>query len=348
MEKLPFDKIIEVNGNKLTKKYIQSLSYEERENLVEPVYELFRRHGLSYPDDDNKIKKSYNRLCAFEPDISKTAIFNNSSLATDVCKHFCNSFYNSTERGKKTIIDVFNNDDLLKRVIRNRFGMDWYYVDGKGPGVNEAFNFSPKMLIQGMRSMRMVPAISMFKPSIAKFVCMKYSEPGDVVGDYSAGFGGRLLGAVSSGRRYIGTDPLTAPELQEMIDFFNVSDFAKVIHSGSEEYEGEENSVDLYWSSPPYYDQEIYSEDASQAYNNGEDYFYNYYWENTLNNVKKMLKPKKWFGLNVKNYPVMLDMAISVFGDYEEKVTLQTVRSHLNKSAGTYKEEYLYMFRNDK
>jgi hypothetical protein len=61
-----------------------------------------------------------------------------------------------------------------------------------------------------------------------------------------------------------------------------------------------------------------------------------------------MLKPGKWFGLNIKNNEMMLNMAINIFGDIVEKIELRTVRSHLNKTAGIEKAEYIYMFRNVK
>jgi hypothetical protein len=123
-----------------------------------------------------------------------------------------------------------------------------------------------------------------------------------------------------------------------------------LIKSGSENYVGEENSIDLYWSSPPYYNQEVYSDDDSQAYNNGEDYFYNVYWEKTLENIKFMLKPDKWFGLNIKNYPRMLEMAKLKFGEPIEFVELRTQKSHLNKKTSGINEkfEYIYMFKNIK
>lgn len=347
MEKLKHSDIIKIDNNLLTKKYIESLSYEERESIVEPIFSLFREIGLLYPDDSSNLNKSYKSLCSYEPDLTKDEVFNNSSLATDICKYFCGSFYQSKSIKGRTIEEIFNNDNLLKKLIRNRLGMDWYHDDKRGPGVNEAFNFSSRMLIQGMRSMMLVAQISIFKPSIAKYICMKYSEPGDFVGDYSAGFGGRMLGAASCGRRYVGTDPLTIPELEKMAEYFNLTGI-ELISSGSEEYCGAENSIDLYWSSPPYYDQEVYSDNKTQAYNNGEDYFYNVYWKKTLENVKYMLKPGKWFGLNVVNYPRMVDMACDVFGDVVEKVALRTVRSHLAKKAGAEKSEYIYMFKNIK
>lgn len=347
MEKLKFDQRLVIDGQELSKKYIQSLSKQERLDIVDPIFQLLRHSGFIYPDNNLKLNKSYQRIKDYEPNLNESNVYNNSSIGTDICKYFCKSFYSATDSKKITMLDVFNDDSKLKRLIKNRLGLDWLDADERGPGVNESFNLSFKMIIQGMRSMRLVSSISMFKPEIAKYVCMKYSNEGELVGDYSAGFGGRLLGAMSCGRRYVGTDPLTTNELESMARFFKFkhSNY-KLINTGSEHFKGEENSVDLYWSSPPYYDLEYYSDDPSQAYVNGKDYFYDIYWRNTLDNIKYMLKPNKWFGLNVKEGYPMLPMAIEQFGPVEEKISLRTVRSHLTKSAGTTKLEYIYMFKN--
>lgn len=337
-----FDHLLEINGNVLTADYLRSISNDEKNALVDPIFYKFRENDLVFPSySEDVLKAEYQKLYNEQPDLTKNEIYNNNSLATNICKAFCHSYYNSTERGSKTIIDIWNDDKLLKEVIRNRLVLTWKSK------TNESFNISTKMIIQGMRSMRIVPATTMFKPSIAKFICLKYSETGDLVGDYSCGFGGRLLGAISCGRRYIGTDPLTVPELEKMVDFYKFKD-CELIKQGSEDYCGIENSVDLYWSSPPYFDQEYYSIDTSQAYNKGEDYFYNVYWKKTLNNVKYMLKPGKWFGLNVKNYPRMFDMASEIFGEVKDIVYLRTGRSHLTKAAGNIKMEGVFMFKNDK
>lgn len=343
-----FDQILEVNGQKLTKKYIESLSKDERIALINPIFDALRKIGWIYPDDDKKVIKSWKKLQEYQPKLDSADQFNNSSLATDICKFFCHTFYLATENDKLNMLDHFNNDETLKRIIANRLGLDWLDADERGLGVNEAFNLSFKMIaIQGQRSMRLVNATSIFKPSIAKFMYLKYSNQGDVVFDYSVGFGGRMLGAASCNRQYIGVDPLTTQEARVMADTLQLKNI-QLINSGSEHVKLAENSVDFSFSSPPYFDQEYYSSDKTQAYNNGEDYFYNVYWANTLDNVKYMLKPGKWFGLNVKNYPKMLQMAVDRYGEPVEKVVLNTVRSHLNKSAGILKEEYIYMFKNIK
>jgi DNA modification methylase len=338
-----YQKIAVVNGKEITAKYVKTLDYDEREALVEPLFQHFRAQGWLYPDDHAKVKSEYKKLCELKMDLSTNELFNNSSLATNICKYYCHKFYDATEVKYKTMKEVFNNDDDLRYLIRNRLGFDWWDKEDN----DETFNICFRMLVQGMRSSRLVPSISVFKPNIAKYLYMKYSQDGDTVFDYSAGWGGRMLGAASCGRKYIGVDPWTTDELEAMKSELSLENIT-LINDGSEHVRLEENSVDFSFSSPPYYSQEVYSSDERQAYNKGEDYFYNVYWKNTLENVKHMLKPGKWFGLNVKNYPKMVEMAEEVFGPVVEEVYLRTVRSHLNKTAGITKHESVYMFKNEK
>lgn len=339
-----YEKLAVVNGQQITTKYVKTLDYDERMALVEPLFEHFRSQGWMYPDNDSKLKASYQKLCSFKPDLNSNEVFNNSSLATDICKYFCHKFYDATERNKATMKEVFNDDEKLRYLIKNRLGFDWWDKEDN----DETFNICFRMLIQGMRSSRLVPSISIFKPAIAKYMYMKYSMPGDTVYDYSCGWGGRLLGAASCGRKYIGVDPWTTDELQKIINYLDLKDIT--IHNEcSENYRGEENSIDFSFSSPPYYDQEVYSKDDKQAYNKGEEHFYEVYWKGTLDNIKYMLKPGKYFGLNItNNYPKMLSMAEEVFGKVQEEVKMRTIKSHLNKTSGIQKHEPIFIFKNDK
>jgi len=355
-----FSDIIEVNGTKITKKYIESLSYEEREKLIDPIFNEFRKTQFLYPDDEKEIKSDWEKLLKYNPDTSVDSVYGNTSMATSICKYFCHEFYHTTDGNNKTIPELFLDDAILKKLIKNRLGMDWLKdsYTKKGvfvPGVNEAFNISFKMLIQGMRSSRIISQISMFKPEVAKLITMKYSNPGDTVFDPSCGFGARLLGCMSSNRKYIGTDPLTTDSLEKMAKYFGFDNY-KLIKSGSEDYCGEENSVDFSYTSPPYFDQEKYSNNLTQAYNKGEDYFYNIYWKNTVKNVKYMLKPEKLFGVNITDkYPRIISIAKEYFGEPVEIFKLRLVRSHLTKkklheTEGLKAEKYepIYIFKNKK
>lgn len=355
-----FSDIIQINGIEISKKYIESLTFEQREELIEPIFNEFRKMSFQYPDDIEEVNSDWKKLVSYNPDTNVDEIYGNSSMATSICKYFCHEYFDTTEHNKKTMPEIFNDDTLLRKTIRNRLGMDWYLPskNKKGeilPGVNEAFNLSFKMLLQGFRSQRLINQTSMFKPEIAKLITIKYSSPGDTIFDPSCGFGGRLLGCMSSGRKYIGTDPLTTKSLEKMAKHFGFKDY-RLIKSGSEDYCGEENSIDFSYTSPPYLDQEVYSKDVTQAYNKGKDYFYNVYWENTVKNVKHMLKPGKLFGVNITDkYPKIVEIAKKHFGEPERVFKLRLVRSHLTKKklgedAGKEAEKYepIYMFRNIK
>lgn len=330
-----FRDIVELNGNKLTKNFVTALNDEQRVALIESIFNFYRSHGLIYPDDTSEFEKDYKRLCSKTFDLKSDEIYNNSSLCTNVCKYFCaEKFYASTDVGGKTVEEVFHDDKSLKKVVANRLGLNWNNIP-------EYFEVSFRMLFQGFRSMRLITQMTIFKPEIAKFIYQKYSDEGDTVYDYSIGWGGRLLGAMSCNRKYIGVDPLTSYDVEKMANFFNFKNY-QLIDGVSEEIFLGENTIDLAFSSPPYYNLEVYSKDERQAYNRGEDYFYNIYWAGTLENIYKMLKPGKYFILNVKNYPKMLKMAQEKF-ELKEEVRLRTVRSHLNKTAGTIKYESCYV-----
>lgn len=339
-----FDKVVIINGNPITAKYVKTLDYDERMALVDPLFEHFRKQGWLYPDNPSKLKKNYKTLCEFKPDLTVDELFNNSSMATDICKYFCHKFYDATEFNKPIMKEIFEDDEKLKYLIKNRLGFDWWDKEDN----DETFNISFRMLVQGLRSSRLVPSISIFKPNIAKYLYMKYSQENDVVFDYSAGWGGRLLGAAACNRKYIGVDPWTTDELENMINYLELKNIS-LIKNGSENVKLEENSIDFSFSSPPYLSQEVYCKDITQAYNQGDDYFYNVYWKNTLSNIKYMLKPGKWFGLNILDkYDRMIDMAKEEFGDVIEIVKLRTIRSHLTKNKGVEKYEPVFMFKNSK
>lgn len=347
MNLFKFDQLLELDNQKLSRQYLQTLNKEQRQNLIIPIFNLIRSSlpDFPFPDDSLKLNKEWKRILDFQPDLSSNEIYNNSSIGTYICKYFCHDFYNSVgDKNKRTMKEIFFDDDLMKKLIANRLGLSWYEESPE-----EAFNLSPKMLIQGMRSMALVSSVTTFKITVAKYMTLKYSNENETILDYSAGWGARMLGAASCNIKYIGLDPLTIPDLIKMKNYFNLSNI-ELIQTCSEHYKNKENSVDFSYSSPPYFNQEVYSNDQTQAYNKGENYFYNIYWKQTLSNIKYMLKPNKWFGLNIINYPKMIDLAKLEFGDPIEIIKLKTTRSHLNKSQGkeVTKFEPIYMFINKK
>lgn len=331
--------IIKINNIYITKEYVSKLTEEERENLVEPIFNELLNIGWNYPKwSDVEINSAFSRLVNWE---IKENLDGNNLLATNICKHFCSSFYHVSDKKRMSVYDAWNDEDLIKKVIKNRLMLTWKSKS------NEWFDISPNMIIQGMRSMGLIATTSLFKPTVAKAICLKYSKPGDLIGDYSAGFGARLLGAASCNRRYFGMDPLTKKELDNIIKFLNLKD-CEISPQKSEEFIGEDNIFDFCWSSPPYYNIEIFSKDKTFAYNHNKEYFLYNYWKPTLINMKKLLKPNCWFGVNVSGVDEMIDLTINVFGNIIEKVPINIGKSHFNKKFGNNKQEFVFMFKNIK
>lgn len=344
-----FDGHFNIDGNILNTKYIKNLSKEEKTLLIDPIINHCLKIGFIYPDKYNLAKNAYKNLCDDKIDISKTILNNHSKVGNSISKLFCYQFFNTKTQNNLNLVEAFSNKDCLSKTIISKLDLD-------GERDDDARNFSVCSILDEMKRLRLCATTSLFKPLNAKYIVERYSEPGDTVGDYSCGFGGRLLGTMSCGRKYIGTDPLTTLELEKMAEFlkFDKKNY-KLIDIGSEDYRGEENSIDLYWSSPPYYDLEIYSDKLNQAYNKGREYFYNVYWRKTLENVKYMLKKDKWFGVNVSfNEYKMVQIAEEYFGQVIEKIELVSNRPHMlpvkNNSQinKTKKVEYIYMFKNNK
>lgn len=99
-----------------------------------------------------------------------------------------------------------------------------------------------------------------FPCGIAKAIVTRFSHLGDVVVDPCAGWGGRMLGVVSAGRRYVSYEPWTETysKLQEMTRYFDID---------AEIHNEDFNSTSpcrLIFTSPPFLDLEVYGHSFSR------------------------------------------------------------------------------------
>lgn len=165
-----------------------------------------------------------------------------------------------------------------------------------------------------------------FSPLTAKRIFQTYVQPGGTIYDYSMGYGGRMMGAAlcKENYRYLGVDPNAdnAPgyeKLEHILRWIN-PDASILYHiSGSEVYHEEwAGQADLCFSSPPYFDLEIYSKDETQAYNMFPDYkdFIEGYWRPTVKNSLKYMKDDGVFALNIKNGKDRKGNVIPFWDDY--------------------------------
>lgn len=145
-----------------------------------------------------------------------------------------------------------------------------------------------------------------FKPSLAKSIYSRFCNVGDTCLDYSAGFGGRLVGCLCTGKnlRYIGFEPNTRT-YSELNDLGSkVKEVVKegsfqIINDISENicYHVEDESVDIAFSCPPYYKYEEYCLEETQSIIRYPEYgdWLNGYVLGTMSSIHKVLKPHGLF-----------------------------------------------------
>jgi hypothetical protein len=336
------DELIELNGFKLSAEYIWNKEGEEREKLLKDVFDYYRKRGfpllkLNYEEllkEYNKIKKvNYKNIITDDGEIK-----NSNNIGLSIVKHYCNElFYKVKTKKSKSVFEVFENDELFKKVLKNRMG--WCSSSEDGNIRPFIFGITDKMIIQGIRSSGLSKSISQFKIPIAQYLYDKYCIKNGTILDYSAGWGSRLLGATSLNYKYIGIDPLTSDSLNLMIQELNLEGWVIKGESEDETIYKNIKDIDLIIGCPPYFNLEIYSEDISQCYNKYNDYndWLEKYWRNTVKNCFNKLKFNSKFILIINEvcnkYKLREDMVkiceeegLKIFKIYK----IKTIKSHLS------------------
>ena len=256
-------------------------------------------------------------------------------------------------RGSNSLKDRFNDDTKLRRAIRICFEFR--------TGDNLV---SPTAL---RRALELVTGenIQNFKPqnacAIAEYLCPVLW--GNVY-DYSAGYGGRLLGISTSTMSYSYTavDPNT--ETIEYLHYLNDCIYDTLGRRGrlhkdvSESFEP--SDVDLAFSSPPYFNLEKYSDEPTQCMNQFKtlDEWFEGYVVPTMKNIYQGLNPDGVFATNIADYKIGKDREFKVCDRWiatAESLGFkykQTIKMMLNtrpgvgndKTSGREKWEGVYVF----
>lgn len=211
---------------------------------------------------------------------------------------------------------LFPNMALAKSVresrpcIYERFFIDRDLRDAIKFAFTYKDNCSPSQ-IKGSLEMT-VQSPSNFLTMKAKALYEKYTPKNGVIYDFACGFGGRMLGALSSKNdyTYIGVEPCEETytnllKLGELVESVTKRNNSYKIHKiGSEDFKGEANSIDFAFSSPPYFSLEQYSNEPTQCYIKFpilEEWLEGYVRE-TIKNIYYMLKPGAYYAVNIADF----------------------------------------------
>ena len=219
--------VLEFDGHKYTAEYLWSLNADERQQALMNVFNHFRKTGFPYPEISiDKINADFDKLCKYDENkvINKEGFISNSSnLCIDLCKYFCKDYFYKASDGNMSVEDIFNDDELFIKVLKNRMG--WNTTKEGGTERPYIFPITNKQILNGIRNSGLGYGVSNFRPVIAKWI-YNYAEEliydrfdlsliDPHIFDYSGGWGARMLGALSTLRcHYDCTDPLTYPCLE--------------------------------------------------------------------------------------------------------------------------------------
>ena len=154
---------------------------------------------------------------------------------------------------------------------------------------------------QSVLSLR-VASINQFKPRVA--ACLYEQFKPNCILDFSAGWGDRCVAAMAKGIDYIGIDSNTelARPYTDMVNFFkeyaNVSSSVQMHFMPSETFDFSQydQQYDMVFTSPPYYDIEIYENMPTYtSYEHWESKFL----QHVIQKSWEFLKEGGWMCLNI-------------------------------------------------
>jgi hypothetical protein len=327
----------------------KNYSEEDKERFADAVFEYYRASGFPYFPSDHEFRK--NELEKFT-DFPYMKLLDGKNIGQSMhglsfCWSYMPHAYSVRCNDMRTPFETYNDDELFKQVIRRRMKM--------GDTV------TPNGIRKMLKIFTGTQCVSNFRPTAAAVFYNMFGK-GKTVWDMSCGYGGRMLGAMRACvGTYIGTEPCTETfdGLCAMLDEFpqfNKKTKYELHKLGSECFKPESGSLDLCFTSPPYFNTEKYSDDETQSYVKYKtpSEWMGGFMKDTLENCYNGLKPNGILAVNIANvrsYPNiekdMVEVAESI--GFCLNTTMHYALSMLALDrTNKFKYEPIYIFTKDK
>jgi hypothetical protein len=202
--------ILENNWVKSFEEMIKLL-FIDYDQFVEDQFKMCRLFGFPYPNYTyNDLLSSYRGLLKVDMcNKYQKRISMNSRQGDRLITYFHKSIWHCNCNNQLSPYECYQNDELLKKVIRNRI----IYIN----------KLNPNKILQGFNISNIGKRVSVFSASRAKKLIQKYLNEFDTIFDPFSGFSGRMLGCISLGKRYIGQDinEITIGESCKLLKFLS-------------------------------------------------------------------------------------------------------------------------------
>lgn len=234
----------------------RNLSDTDFENVIEELAELISKVSYLQTYTDKQLYDDWIKLCKWNA--SENSINSTSRIGMKLCEHFFPNFYDIQNSKGESFANLWNKDNLIKILRWNRKSHSTPYLSELKRGIYFCCGLTKS---------------TMYRPQMAKMICQKYNPK--VVFDPCAGWGGRMLGVVSSGANYIAFEPNTTTynNLLKLVKFLNIENKVTLICDDAlniKKYDFPK--IDLIITSPPYFDLEVYCDEKTQSVKDRNNY----------------------------------------------------------------------------
>lgn len=282
---------------------------------MERNYDEIRKNFIKKYDKDFLVQELNDFA---ESKVDPYDMTDNGKETIHLTAHFCDEFLYKARNSssKMSPMEALMRDDILDIAFKRIDSKPKFYQG------DDLSNLKTWFRNNGGIAMK----VANFSPNVARKVYERFCPEFNArILDYSCGWGARLLGCLASpyNYEYIGIEPNTPLRngLNEFSQFiadtlWNGENKAKIYSGGSEDFHEElVDTIDLSFSSPPYFDLEVYTQEETQSIMKYPEYqgWINGYMKPTLENIYKYTKKGGYHIVNLKNmtsgkkYPLLTD-----------------------------------------
>ena len=239
---------VEIAG--LTEEQVSRLNDSEREALVRRAMAYHRVLGFPYPviPSDKHLQNDLTRLgeCRVEGQVCPP-----DPVGLGLCSAYMpHRFRTRNADADFSALGAFGDDDRFLKALR-------FCLKGKKPGLTGG------SVRSALTALNRTPAC--FRPAVARMLVDEWCPAGGMVFDPCAGWGGRMVGAISSGRRYLGVESSVETHACLYRLGMRVCETANLDRGVVRLIHGEVQGVDLSGvaadfalTSPPFWTKEVY------------------------------------------------------------------------------------------
>jgi 16S rRNA G966 N2-methylase RsmD len=328
----------------------KSSNQEDKDNIIQLIFKYYRHIGFPYADFTEEMK--IDRLNRIRK--SKSPLLDNNELQAntvglDLANYFhpqmMKAYYNYTTETNPW--DAFYNDDKLKDAIKKWLDM------GNAPTKNGIRRI--------LRTRNGIKSVTNFKPVIAKFIYDTYAVTNSNILDPCCGYSGRLLGALASSVpfKYHGIDP-DCEAIKGNLDCYNslntANNYEFYLACAEDIMPTLNKKFSLIFTSPPYYDLEIYSNNKTQSSNRYSTYqeWLNKFLFIIIKESYRLLEDNGKMVVNIKNtkrYKIADDMVgfcESIGFNLIKEYKMRLINREFNRGNDNFHYEPVHVFSKSK